>query len=169
MSFRHSPAGDIQQLKELLKEQYRDLPSVLIEAIQNADDAGADQMAVGVVDGVPGTEHPLLGGPAVVILNNGVFRAEDHRGICELNFGTKGGVAERIGHFGLGLKSIFHLGRTNSWTEDELVDRENSWTGTSWPWWRNDYSRPPLALRSFQSVPVHGFPLYERVPEQKVA
>lgn len=75
MSFRHSPADDIQQLKELLKEQYRDLPSVLIEAIQNADDAGADQMAVGVVDGVPGTEHPLLGDPAVVILKT-VYSAQ---------------------------------------------------------------------------------------------
>jgi hypothetical protein len=110
MAFLHSPASDIQQLKVLLKEQYTDLAAILIEAVQNADDARATTAILRVVDGIDGAEHPLLGDKALLILNDGPFNASDRRGICSLNFGTKGGTTEQIGRFGLGLKSIFHLG-----------------------------------------------------------
>lgn len=110
MAFLHSPASDIQQLKVLLKEQYTDLAAILIEAVQNADDARATTAILRVVDGIDGAEHPLLNDKALLILNDGPFNASDRRGICSLNFGTKGGTTEQIGRFGLGLKSIFHLG-----------------------------------------------------------
>jgi len=48
--------------------------------------------------------------------------------------------------------------RQNSWTGTPSQNScKNSWTGTPWPWWRKGYSQSPLAFRSFQSVPVHGF------------
>jgi len=103
----HSAASDITQLRKLLDDQYSD-ETIFRELAQNADDAEATWVVVRYLERGPGGGHPLLEGPAVLIINDGYFRHADDEAIRRLGAGTKGGDATAIGKFGLGLKSVFH-------------------------------------------------------------
>lgn len=79
------------------------------ELIQNANDAGASQLDIGWVAGLPTAPHPLLRGPALFVLNNGTFELKHARAIRLLGLSNRAGEKATIGKFGLGLKSVFHL------------------------------------------------------------
>src|SRR5438128_1018933 len=106
--FEHDPLADIAALQSLLHDQY-DTGVILKELIQNADDANATDLHVGWMHGWRGSNHPLLQGPGIVVLNNGEFTPTDARAIPNLRLGTKGADERAIGKFGLGMKSVFHL------------------------------------------------------------
>ena len=106
--FRHNPLSDIQDLRNLLGDQY-DFHSILKELVQNADDSGSKELHLALAPGWPDAVHPLLRGPALVVANDGEFRPADAEGIRSLRLGSKGGDAGTIGKFGLGMKSVFHL------------------------------------------------------------
>lgn len=48
-------------------------------------------------------------GPALYAYNNAVFDDEDWRGIRMLSQSIKHSDPLKVGHFGIGFKSVFHL------------------------------------------------------------
>lgn len=107
-AFKHHALADIGELMQVLRDQY-EASSIPKELIQNADDAGATSLHFTWASGWPDHPHPLLRAPALVVLNDGLFRDQDAEGIQYLRLGAKGGDSRTIGKFGLGLKSVFHL------------------------------------------------------------
>src|SRR5215467_6101977 len=101
--FKHDALDDIAQLQRVLTDQY-DPASIPKELVQNADDARARELHFGCWCGWPDDPHPLLRGPAILVLNDGPFRAEHLEAIQSLGLGSKGGDSAAIGKFGLGMK-----------------------------------------------------------------
>jgi hypothetical protein len=97
----------VQEIRRILHDSYG-ADSVLKELIQNADDAGARTLHLGWTTDWPEGMHPLLSGPVLLILNDGVFREKDAEAILRLDIGAKGGDIAAIGKYGLGMKSLFH-------------------------------------------------------------
>ena len=50
-----------------------------------------------------------LQGPSLCFYNNGVFSEEDWRGIRMINHSVKKNQPLKVGRFGLGFKSVFHI------------------------------------------------------------
>jgi HSP90 family molecular chaperone len=97
----------IQLIKRIGEQYYQN--SIIKELIQNADDAGATQLHIGLINHFKDNVHPLLCSPGIFILNNGVFTSPDEKGLSRLHTGTKGSDHHSIGKFGLGMKSVFHI------------------------------------------------------------
>lgn len=100
------------QIKNLLHDSYRGGFSILKELVQNADDAEASHLRVvhlnaGAGEGAKG--HPLLNSPALLAINDGPFFKRDEEGIQSLGDSGKEGDSRKIGRFGLGMKSVFHI------------------------------------------------------------
>eukprot|EP00794_Sanderia_malayensis_P013599 gene13599-15011_t len=101
----------IQQLKNVL-QQYPDNGQILKEIIQNAEDAGAtkvcflyDENDVSTIF----TQRSELRAPSLYSYNDASFSKEDWRGIRMLGKSNKEKDPLKIGKFGLGFKSTFHL------------------------------------------------------------
>jgi len=116
--FISSPAAFIRQIRQNLSEgrySYGDSGFAIIkELVQNADDAGdndkgASVVHIGICDPIPGAEHPLLQSPGMYVINDGEFEKHDAANIRRFGENTKAMDVAKIGKFGLGLKSIFHL------------------------------------------------------------
>ena len=93
------------------------LVSCLQELIQNADDAGASQVKF-MLDrnSHPCPEEDLLKprlvdfqGPALYAWNNAMFSEEDWVHIGDMYCGTKERDPLKVGRFGLGFMSVFHM------------------------------------------------------------
>ena len=110
--------GPHQSVTSRLKEAIEDYGSdidVFKELIQNADDARATEVKF-VIDW---RQHPcdtLLEpemkswqGPALLAYNNAVFSSSDFENICELAGGSKKSDPTKIGRFGIGFCSVYHL------------------------------------------------------------
>lgn len=125
------PRGDIQKIRELLKE-YDPGFAFLKELVQNADDGGATTLRLAWLPGSPDPQHPLLGAPALIALNNGRFTEGDRDGLMRMGLGNKGGDIGKIGKFGLGTKSIFHVAEAffflDSTGDPELRSILNPWS-----------------------------------------
>ncbi|XP_066931148.1 sacsin-like [Clytia hemisphaerica] len=104
------------RLKRLLDE-YRDGLAIIKELVQNADDAGAHTVKLLYDRRVNGDKRDLLvdqgmkdwQGPALWIYNDKMFTEEDFENITKLNAGTKEYDTKKIGKFGLGFNSVYHL------------------------------------------------------------
>ena len=96
-------------IRNNLEFWYKSDYAVIKELIQNADDARATRLELGWSRGFTEADHPLLRGPAVFVLNDGPFDYTHARAIHQFAVGNKGSDRTKIGKFGLGLKSIFHL------------------------------------------------------------
>ena len=59
--------------------------------------------------GWPDADNPLLHGPGLLVVNDGVFRPKDRRGILSFGESVKATDGSAIGKFGLGQKAVFHL------------------------------------------------------------
>ncbi|MEG2041438.1 MAG: hypothetical protein RR068_10060, partial [Hafnia sp.] len=111
MAKAHStPLNDIAIIAANLKDRYKNGFPVLKEIVQNADDAQASSLIFGWSPGIAGSDHPLLGDPALFFINNAPLTLEDVEGILSIGIGTKPGDENAVGKFGLGMKSLFHLG-----------------------------------------------------------
>lgn len=97
----------VQELRRVLRDLYG-FDAIVRELLQNADDAKAEQFHIAWSDDWEGA-HPLLTGPAILVLNNGEFTQRDAEAIYRLDVGAKGADIGAIGKYGLGMKSVFHL------------------------------------------------------------
>ena len=111
--------------------------------MQNADDAGARNLVFGYHSGhSDSADHMLLRGPALWVLNDGVFKPSDHRAIRSFAISAKAGDSGAIGKFGLGMKSLFHLCESflyvaydgkpvlkviNPWEQDDCAEMHRQW------------------------------------------
>jgi hypothetical protein len=93
-----------------LRDRYKAGFPILKELLQNADDAGAKSLSFGYHEGLSGqAAHELLQGPALWLMNDGRFKAEDRQAIRSFGLNSKAAESGAIGKFGLGMKSVFHL------------------------------------------------------------
>lgn len=106
---RHTAAADVNLIRQLLADRYRLGFAIVKELLQNADDAGATTVWIGRSDGLPQASHPLLRGPAVFAINDGPVKPSDLDAICAFGLTNKAEDTNKVGRFGLGLKSIFNL------------------------------------------------------------
>src|SRR5271166_6728650 len=108
-----SALDEVKAIQTLLSDVYKDLGdgrTLLRELVQNADDAGAERLVFGLwTRGWPQAENALLRGPALLVANDGPFPAR-HRDALHLAIGgSKAEDAGKVGRFGVGLKSVFHI------------------------------------------------------------
>lgn len=87
------------------------------ELIQNADDAGAKTVHF-YIDHTQhrAQEGPLLHsklakflGPSLIAFNDAVFRKEDWKGIQEVQESVKADDPFKVGQFGIGFNSVYHV------------------------------------------------------------
>ncbi|MGO8881244.1 MAG: sacsin N-terminal ATP-binding-like domain-containing protein [Desulfomonilaceae bacterium] len=105
---RHYESDQVSYIRDLLYEDYP-LSSVFKELIQNAQDAGAQQLHFGWIADWPDDVHPLLRQPVLFALNDGGFSKIDYKSIGYIGSSAKGNDAGSIGTFGFGMKSVFHF------------------------------------------------------------
>ncbi|CAG2197041.1 SACS [Mytilus edulis] len=101
----------LKQLKNIMREYPGDV-QILHELVQNADDAKASVMKI-MFDqrqiNPPGELGQVLKSPALCIYNDGVFDEDDWDGIKSVCLSHKEKKTDKIGRFGQGFKSVFHL------------------------------------------------------------
>ena len=105
--------GMISLLQDNLRDRYRDCFSIIQELLQNADDAGnakskSQHVHFGISKGID-VDCPLLNGPALFVVNDGPVSPSDLDAIFRVAAGNKRADENKIGKFGLGMKSVFHV------------------------------------------------------------
>ena len=102
------------RIKEALEDYDQDI-DVFKEMIQNAEDARATEIKF-VIDWRSHPTENLLTremkawqGPALLVCNNAMFRDEDFINICEIAGGSKRIDPTKIGRFGVGFCSVYHI------------------------------------------------------------
>ena len=109
------------RLNSLLK-QYKGDMTIFKEFIQNADDAKATEIAFildhrcnfgteSLIDQTATATHwsELQRVPSLLVYNNHRFTDEDIKGITQLGKGSKDGVSNKIGRFGVGFNVAYHV------------------------------------------------------------
>uniref|UniRef100_A0A8C6S4J9 Sacsin/Nov domain-containing protein n=1 Tax=Neogobius melanostomus TaxID=47308 RepID=A0A8C6S4J9_9GOBI len=95
--------------------RYPDGGQILKELIQNADDAGATEVVFIHDDRSYGTENlwaedlAKYQGPALYAYNNAQFTDADWKGIQNVARSVKRGDPNKVGRFGLGFNSVYHI------------------------------------------------------------
>ena len=116
------------RLKNILKD-YKDGLTIIKELLQNADDAEASEMNV-CYDARYHTDKrrslffPGMAkchGPALVVNNNAMFSKEDFQNITKLAGATKEGKVLKIGKFGVGFCSVYHITDIPSFVSNDLL------------------------------------------------
>ena len=133
-----SPLDEIKAIQILLADVYKDAGdgrTLFRELVQNADDAGAERLRLTVLErGWPDARNSLLHGPALLVANDGPFPDKDRDALHKAIGGSKEDDASKIGTFGIGLKSVFHIceaflyigAEKSAWRAGVL----NPWAGT---------------------------------------
>ena len=108
-----SALDEVKAIQSLLADVYKDVGdgrTLLRELVQNADDAQATRLLfVAMERGWSGARNSLLRGAGLLVVNDGPFTATDREAIHQAIGGSKAEDAEKIGRFGIGLKSVFHI------------------------------------------------------------
>ena len=102
----------IRYLKNNLLDSYKygDGFTVFKELIQNASDASSDSLKVYVIDTLKNTKcAEALRTPAIVVYDDGNFDEKNKNGILKIASDNKTSESTKIGRYGLGMKSIFHI------------------------------------------------------------
>ena len=123
---QHEPL--IVRLKNILRD-YKDGLTIVKELIQNADDAEATEVDICFDSRQHTSERNRLffpdmcesHGPALVIHNNSQFSHEDFANIQKLAGGTKQGKHLKIGKFGIGFCSVYHITDVPSFVSRERL------------------------------------------------
>lgn len=180
-NFTAGPEIFVSFIRKSLNAWYRDGFAIVKELLQNADDARAARLDIGWASKVPGAiDHPLLAGPGLFILNDGPFTPDDAQAIRRFGLGNKPDNPSKIGQFGLGLKSVFHLceaffyishsriraHQQNSLQAFDICDLCNPWSGIAGHPAQAEWDRflpsHQQALRRFVSSIAPVDPLHEQ-------
>ena len=97
---------------QILQDQLQGYGSedIAREILQNADDAGARRLDFYIIAGPdPAAPHPLARQPGLLVYNDGPFGDENDEGVRKIIGGSKQRDYDKIGRFGLGLKSVFNI------------------------------------------------------------
>ncbi|XP_063157340.1 sacsin-like [Candoia aspera] len=112
--FRQKPPPILKYLQGILRK-YPDGGQILKELIQNADDAGAEEVIL-LYDKRSFGTHSLFSdglastqGPALLAYNNGIFSEDDWEGIRSPGISHKEDDPSTVGQFGLGFNSVYHI------------------------------------------------------------
>ena len=116
------------RLKNILKD-YKDGLTIVKEMLQNADDAGASEMNICYDTRYHAEKRESLffpgmaecHGPALVVNNNAMFTKEDFLNITKLAGATKQSQALKIGKFGVGFCSVYHITDIPSFVSDSFL------------------------------------------------
>ncbi len=128
--------GVINQIKGNLNDRYDNGFDVLKEIIQNSDDAGSSSLKVGWSQGFEHSDNELLNAPAIFFINNAPLEEEHKDAILSIAQSSKAASKSSVGKFGLGMKSLFHLG-------EAFFFQSNEWRSKKWaaevfnPWDRH--------------------------------
>ncbi|XP_047457117.1 sacsin [Mugil cephalus] len=104
------------RIKNILKE-YDEESDIFKELIQNAEDAGADvckflvdlRVHRDAPESLIDPDMALCQGPCLWAFNNEQFTAEDWADIVRVGAASKETKVEKIGKFGLGFNTVYHL------------------------------------------------------------
>ncbi|XP_019859788.1 PREDICTED: sacsin-like, partial [Amphimedon queenslandica] len=114
------------RLSNILRE-YKDGLTIIKEMIQNADDAGATEVNI-LHDTRTHPSHNLVlegmaesHGPALIVHNNSTFTKEDFENITKLAGATKANQPLKIGKFGVGFCSVYHITDVPSFVSGEWL------------------------------------------------
>ena len=83
-------------IREIVEDLYPDTAHFIYELLQNAEDAGASEVAFVLSESALAFEH-----------NGRPFNEADIRGITDIGEGTKSEDEDQIGRFGIGFKAVF--------------------------------------------------------------
>ena len=107
----------VTRIKNILKD-YQDGLTIIKELIQNADDAGATEMTICYDSRSHSVSSPKslifpgmakCHGPALLVHNNATFTDKDFENITKLAGATKMDKPLKIGKFGVGFCSVYHI------------------------------------------------------------
>ena len=132
-----SPLDEIKAIQTLLADVYKDAGNgrtLFRELVQNADDAHARQLRFVVLEcGWPqvDADNSLLYGPALLVANDGPFSDKDRDALHKAIGGSKEEDVHKVGTFGIGLKSVFHICEAFLYLGAE---RSELWAGVLNPW-----------------------------------
>ena len=116
------------RLKNILKD-YKDGLTIVKELLQNADDAEATEINI-CYDTRQHNVNPKLlffpgmkdcHGPALVVHNNSTFSQDDFVNITRLATATKANKPQKIGKFGVGFCSVYHITDVPSFVSQETL------------------------------------------------
>jgi len=88
---RYDVKSIIKQITQNLRDRYKSGFPIIKEIIQNADDAFASRIDLILIQGGVDAPHPLLQGPALVVINDGNVTNEDVRAINSIGYSSKTG------------------------------------------------------------------------------
>ena len=114
------------RLSNILRE-YKDGLTIIKEMIQNADDAGATEFNILYDNRTHSTQKLLFKGmaeshgPALIVHNNSTFTDEDFENITKLAGATKANQPLKIGKFGVGFCSVYHITDVPSFVSGEWL------------------------------------------------
>ncbi len=102
---------------------------ILKELIQNANDAEATEMILKYFPGDKTADHPLLkNNKGIFVYNNGPFTDTNEKAMRTIGGSDKKKDANKVGKYGLGMKSIYHICDFFFYLVDgERVDFLNPW------------------------------------------
>ncbi len=107
------PLDEIKTIQTLLADLYKDAGdgrTLFRELVQNADDSRARRLRLLVLEhGWRDAQNRLLRGPALLVANDGPFPDKDREALHKAIGGSKENDVTKIGTFGIGLKSVFHI------------------------------------------------------------
>ena len=171
-----SAIDEVTEIQALLSDVYRDAGdgrTLVREIVQNADDAKAKRLVFAVVqEGSSCAHNKLLSGPALLVANNGPFYDKDWDSLRKAIGGSKTADTEKIGRFGIGLKSVFHLCEAFVYLGAESTETNwtlktgvlNPWAGTGednvdplHPDWDNVYDHDLRLLSDTASALLESF------------
>ena len=106
----------VKRLKNILRD-YKDGLTIIKELLQNADDAGASEVNICYdacqhsqdTDNLMFEGMAKCHGPALIVQNNQTFSDEDFVNIQQLAGATKQDQPLKIGKFGVGFCSVYHI------------------------------------------------------------
>ena len=118
----------VVRLKNILRD-YKDGLTIIKELLQNADDAEATEVNICFDARKHTTEQKRLffpdmceaHGPALIVHNNRTFSDEDFENIQKLAGATKQGKHLKIGKFGVGFCSVYHITDVPSFVSRERL------------------------------------------------